>query len=278
MYIQQLLNQTSIQLTSISTTPLLDSEVLLAHVLGVSRAHLHTWPLNPVLKPELQTFYELVQRRKQGEPVAYLLGFKEFWSLSLEVNQNVLIPRPETELLVEIILNQFPREQLCTVADLGTGSGAIALALAKENPQWEIWAIDNCCQALVLAKENAKHLAIQNVNFQLSDWCEKIPKNYFQIIVSNPPYIAEDDPHLLQPELAFEPKNALITAEFGYHDLQKIIFQAREYLLSDGLLLVEHGYNQAAKIREIFISAKYTSVVSVRDFGGNERVTMGRLQ
>jgi len=207
----------------------LETELLLAHVLQVSRTHLLAWP-DQILTPEQQQqFQQLLQRRLQGESIAHIVGEKEFWSLTLTVSPDTLIPRPETELLVETALEKLPANILQNIADLGTGSGAIALALAKERPHWQITATDIDSAALKIAQYNAKKLALKNITFHQGNWFKALPANrQFHAIISNPPYIAENDPHLDPASLAFEPKHALISDNNGLHDLYLIIAQAKK--------------------------------------------------
>lgn len=251
----------------------LDAEVLLAHVLQKDRSYLRAHDsdeLNPCQQEKFQT---LVQQRNQGIPLAYLIGHKEFWSLELLVTPDVLIPRPETELLVETVLEILPKNQQITVADLGTGSGAIALALAKERPQWEITAVDFSAKALEIAKKNAQQLNIMNINFIQSDWCTELPRKKYAAIISNPPYIANDDPHLLA--LRYEPQSALIAEANGLAAFSSIMQQAKSHLKKQGLLLFEHGYNQEKSIKELFEKYSYTAIANKRDLAGLPRVSYG---
>jgi release factor glutamine methyltransferase len=250
----------------------LDAEILLAHVLNVSRSYLYAWPEKMLSAAQEKIFFELIDRRINGEPVAYLIGHQEFWSLDFLVTQDVLIPRPETELLVEMIL-EIPAEQLA-VADLGAGSGAIALSIAHERPNWEVHATDASHAALQIAKKNAERLKIKNITFHDGDWLQALPSLLFDVIVSNPPYIAANDAHLLQ--LTYEPQSALISGPDGLEDIRKIIRDAGRYLKSDGYLMLEHGYDQADEIRKLFETAGYKNVFSIRDLSGNERVTYGK--
>lgn len=255
----------------------LESEVLLAHVLNVSRTYLHTWPEKKLAAVQEKDFQVLIAKRQAGEPIAYITGHREFWSLDLCVTPDVLIPRHETELLVELILEKIPppaHSEPILIADLGTGSGAIALAIASARPDWFIHASDFSAAALKIAEMNAKRLKLLNVIFHQGKWCEALPDLKFHAIVSNPPYIAEDDDHLTQGDLRFEPATALVSAENGLNDLKQIIFQAKNYLQNNGLLLLEHGFLQAENVTSIFKKAGYTDINTYKDLAGCDRVTI----
>ncbi len=256
----------------------LDAELLLAHVLDVSRANGGARD-ERVLTPEEQGDFErLLERRLAGEPLAYLTGTREFWSLELEVTRDVLVPRPETELLVEWGLS-FPRTRESSILDLGTGSGAIALAIASELPQARVLASDISAAALAVARRNAARLAITNVEFIESDLYKRLDSRFrgndgFELIVSNPPYVAEGDPHLA--ELKFEPSIALTSGADGLAALRAIVAGARQHLRAGGWLLVEHGATQAAAVRELFARAGFARVETRRDLAGHERATGGQ--
>lgn len=254
---------------------LLDAQVLLAHVLGKNRAYLHAESEAELTLAQQQAFNTLVQRRADGEPIAYLTGIKEFWSLTLHVTPDVLIPRPETELLVELILSKLPAISVLKVADLGTGSGAIALALASERPAWQITAVDQSAAALAVAHDNADRLALANVEFVLSDWCQQLPAQQYAAIVANPPYIAAGDPHLAA--LHYEPQTALVAAEQGLADIATIAAQARNYLLPQGILALEHGAEQGTAVRELLGAEGYRVDQTYRDLQGLDRVTLAWL-
>lgn len=252
--------------------PGLDAEILLSHVLNESRLYLYTYPEELISESMKKKFEEFVLRRKSGEPAAYITGRREFWSLDLTVSSDVLIPRPETELLVELALKLGNPK--CRLADLGTGSGAVALAISKEKPNWEIYATDKSEKALALARLNAERLNLTGVNFHQGHWCQALPPLQFDLIVSNPPYIAAEDPHL--QELTYEPRSALIADNQGLKDIAEIIYSAKGVLRTQGWLLIEHGFNQAEKVGSYFADAGYEEITHYRDLSGLERVTAGR--
>lgn len=254
----------------------LDAEILLAHVLNKNRAYLFAHPEALVPPEQLDLYNKLIVKRAEGMPIAYLTGYRDFWSLNLKVNEHTLIPRHETELLVELILDLIPDRSNTTILDMGTGSGAIALAIAKERPDWDIIACDFSKEALKIAQENALRLKITNVIFHHSDWFKALPKKQYHAIISNPPYISERDPHLNQGDIRFEPLTALASGQDGLADLQYIIEHGFEYLLPDGLLLLEHGYNQKNQLRAILDKSGYKSVNCWQDIQGNDRVSGGR--
>jgi release factor glutamine methyltransferase len=256
-----------------SETPELDAELLLAKILNCSRTTLHTWPDRELSEQEYQRFQQLCDERRAGKPVAYLLGTQPFWKFNLRVTPDVLIPRADTEILIEKILLLFGLEKI-KVLDLGTGSGAIALALAYERPQWEIIATDKSVAALEIAAENARNLSIKNIQWLHSDWFAEVQDKKFNLIVSNPPYIAPNDPHL--QALQFEPATALIAEKNGLQDLEQIIAQAQDFLLPQGYLIVEHGYQQADKVQEMMKNFGFSAINTYNDLGGNERVTLGK--
>lgn len=252
---------------------LFDAQLLLAHVLGKPRSWLYAWPDHVLAASELEHFHALIERRAGGEPVAYLTGKREFWTFELQVNPAVLIPRPETELLVELAL-QLGKEQPGPVADLGTGSGAIALALALERPDWQIHATEVSEAALQVAVANVRQSGLANVQLHAGSWCAPLPADGYRLIVSNPPYIDANDPHLAA--LASEPRTALVAAEQGLADLRTIAGEARSKLAIGGWLLLEHGWQQGAAVRELLTAAGYGLVATRQDHGGRDRVTLGR--
>ncbi len=275
MIIRDLLKRAQISLAS--ETAALDCELLLCHCLGKDRTYIYTWPEREVGSAIENTFHELVERRASGEPIAYLIGQREFWSLPLRVNNSTLIPRPDTERLVEVAL-ALPLQKNAHVLDLGTGTGAIALALANENPYWQVLGVDFTEEAVQLAQENTRDLKINNAQFLQSNWFENIPAQRFDLIVSNPPYIAENDPHLVQGDVRFEPRRALVAAHNGLAAITEIANAAPNYLRADGWLLFEHGYEQAPAVRTLLSQLSYHDISTWNDFGGNERVTGGRVR
>ncbi len=265
-------------LEPVSDTPRLDIEVLLCHVLDKARSYLYAWPEHQLQAQQLAKFESLLNRRVGGEPIAYLTGEKEFWSLSLAVNATTLIPRPETELLVETALkvtNQTDADHKVRVLDLGTGTGAIALALASERPHWQILAVDNLPEAVALAESNRARLGFEHVRVSQSDWFSNIDGDRkFGLILSNPPYIAPNDPHLEKGDVRFEPHSALVAQEAGFADIEKIITRAVSFLAEDGWILIEHGSDQGEGVRSR-LKAHYSDVVTWCDMAGLERVSGG---
>lgn len=254
----------------------LEAELLLAHVLGRARAWLFAWPEFEPDAAQCAGYERLIDARVRGEPIAYLTGRREFWSLDLAVTPAVLIPRAETELLVELALARIPSEQEAAVADLGTGSGAIALALASERPQARVLATDASAAALAVARGNARRLGIANIAFAQGDWCAALGTACFDLIVSNPPYIEAGDAHLAQGDLRFEPPAALASGADGLDAIRRIAAEARAHLRGDGWLLLEHGHAQGEAVRGVLLANGYAGVATVRDVEGRERVTAGR--
>ncbi len=263
------------QLQPVSVSAVLDAEVLLADLLHVSRGHLHAWPQRELTAEQQEKFSAGVMRCVQGEPIAYVTGHREFWSLDLLVTPATLIPRPETELLVECVLNTFHDHDTHKIADLGTGSGAIALAIATERPQWQVHATDVSEAALAVAHQNAMRLQLMNVSFHQGDWCAALPTRGFDAIVSNPPYIALEDERVEQRVKLAEPHGALFSGEDGLDAIRQIISHAKNFLKSGGYLFIEHGCGQAAMVRCLFEKAGYTKVDLHKDLAGLERVTRG---
>ena len=262
------------QLASTSESAHVDAEALLVHCLNKSRSFLYTWPEKTLTVEQFKNFQQMIKKRQQGMPVAHIIGEREFWSLPFIVNESTLIPRPDTEILVETALNLDVRFN-ARVLDLGTGTGAIALSLAHEKPKWRITAIDKVPEAVALAKANRANLNLQQVEILQSDWFSAVKDRDFDLIVSNPPYIDEQDEHLHMGDVRFEPQSALTAADEGYADLYHIADKAREHLLPGGFLLLEHGYQQAIKVRQKLIDLGYKDVATVRDFGSNDRCTIG---
>ncbi|MEH6639316.1 MAG: peptide chain release factor N(5)-glutamine methyltransferase [Porticoccaceae bacterium] len=267
-------------LEPVSDTPRLDAEVLLCYVLDKPRSYLYAWPEYVLEQQAFAQFKDLFARRVAGEPIAHLSGQKEFWSLSLDVNASTLIPRPETELLVETALNLFDKSNLdsdAQVLDLGTGTGAIALALASERPNWNVLAVDSSADAVKLAESNRTRLDFDNVQIDQSDWFENVNADRrFDLIVSNPPYIAPDDRHLSEGDVRFEPRSALVANDAGFADIETIILNAGEFLVRGGWLLLEHGSEQGEGVREL-LKAHLDDVTTWRDVAGLERVSGGRV-
>jgi release factor glutamine methyltransferase len=253
-----------------------DAEALMAHVLGRSTGWLFAHGDETLLPDDAQGFAELLRRRRAGEPVAYLVGRRGFWRFDVQVSPATLIPRPETELLVELALERMPADRDLAVADLGTGSGVIALALAMERPRARIVAVDASSQALDVARCNAQALAVTNVSFSEGDWFAPIADEHFDLIVSNPPYIAEDDPHLGQGDLRHEPRQALASGPQGLDAIRVIAGDAPRHLQPGGWLLVEHGWEQGAAVRDAFATAGLVEVRTVQDLERRDRVTLGR--
>ena len=256
----------------------IDAQVVLAHVLGRDRGWLVAHPEAPLTREQADAFFGLAKRRRDGEPVAYLTGTREFWGLSLRVSPAVLVPRPETETLVEAALARLPADRDLRVLDLGTGSGAIALALAHERPRARVTATDIAADALALAQDNALRLGVANVEFLRSDWYAALGDQAFDAIVANPPYVAGGDPHLVDGDLRFEPVAALTPGGDGLAALRIIVAGAAQRLLPGGYLLVEHGFDQSNAVRELFIAAAFDDVRAYRDLAGIHRVVAGRLR
>jgi release factor glutamine methyltransferase len=262
-----------------SDTALLDCELLLGHCLNKNRSYLKAFG-EVVVDPTVEGQYEiLLQRRKQGEPIAYLIGYQGFWTLDLEVAPSTLIPRPETELLVEQVLHYLADKQeiAIEVLDLGTGTGAIALALASECPQWVITGTDIRPEAIALAKRNQQrnNLAHNKLQFIQSDWFEAVADSTYDLVVSNPPYIDAEDPHLNQGDVRYEPQTALVADQHGLADLNLIVLQSVNHLSPNGWLMLEHGYNQGEAVRSLLMAADFESVVTKKDLSGNDRVSLG---
>ena len=253
----------------------IEVQCLLQKILNVSHAYLLAYPERCLTDSELDCYEALLQRRLQGEPIAYILGEREFFGLMFNVTPATLIPRADTELLVEQALQHIPLREHYDVLDLGTGSGAIALSIAHSRPKIKIVAVDASAEALIIAYKNAQRLCISNTTFIQSDWFSELNTQRFNLIVSNPPYIASEDPHLKMGDLRFEPASALSSGEDGLNDIRTILTQATDYLLSDGWLLLEHGYNQAAQVRELMKQMRFKQVFSACDLAGIERVTGG---
>ena len=246
----------------------------MAHVLESTRSFLYANPELELPRNRSETFKKLIKQRALGQPIAYLTGSSEFWSLPLRVSPAVLIPRPETELLVETALEKVPSEADWRIADLGTGSGAIALALASERKKCEIHATDISLAAIKLARENASQLGLGRVQFHCGSWNEPL-QGKFHLIISNPPYIDADDPHLKQGDLRFEPRQALTPGDDGLQAIQQISRLAQPMLVDGGWLMFEHGWDQGPATREIMQDAGFINIETRQDLQGHDRVTVG---
>jgi release factor glutamine methyltransferase len=272
--IRQLLEQ-AIRLLATDSARL-DAEVLLAQALGKARSHLHAWPEKVISEQQQQNFQQLLQARIKGEPVAYLTGQREFWSLPLTVTPDTLIPRPETETLVALALELIPADNSVQVADLGTGSGAIALAIARERPCCHVLATDISAAAIEAATANTQRLGVNNVEFRCGDWCKPLSDKHYDVIVSNPPYIRDTDPHLQQGDVRFEPRSALAAGPQGMDDLVKIAHCAGQHLRTDGWLVMEHGYDQGDRVTQLLMDCGYRNVTDHPDDAGVSRVIVGQ--
>lgn len=251
----------------------LDVEILLADAIDKNRTWLKTWPEYLLSEDQISRFEDFVSRRRQGEPTAYIIGQQEFWSLTFKVTRDTLIPRPETEMLVEQALQRIPEKEHFNVADLGTGSGAIALAIASERPQATVWALDMSEPALTVAEANAQSNKIDNVAFEQGSWLSDWQHGLLDMIVSNPPYVAPNDPHLA--DLVYEPVTALVAEDKGLSDIRQITQQAADHLKLGGYLLFEHGYDQGQAVREILQQAGFEQIETIKDYAGQDRVTLG---
>jgi len=274
MEFQHWLRQAASELSA-SESPKRDAEILLEFVTGNARTYLLAFGETQLSAEQAAQLATLLARRKTGEPVAHLVGEREFWSLPLYVSPATLIPRPDTECLVEQALSRLPA-QACRILDLGTGTGAIALALASERPDCEVTAVDVMPDAVALAQRNVARLGFPNVTVLQSSWFSALDNRTFGMIVSNPPYIDEHDPHLTQGDVRFEPLTALVAANEGLADIVHIVTTSRQHLLPGGWLLVEHGWTQGDAVRDVFIAAGYRAVETCRDYGGNDRLTLGQ--
>lgn len=273
--VQVLLNTAIQALNNTSESPRADAELLLAHCVGKSRTWLRTWSDKTLDGGIIAAFQTLLAERLRGVPIAHLIGYREFWTLNLKVTPDTLIPRPETELLVETALT-LPPTTAVNVLDLGTGTGAIALSLASERPAWQVTAVDVSAAALAVAQENAQNNGIHNVHFQPSDWFTALPAQRFAMIVSNPPYIEAADPHLQQGDVRFEPLSALASGSDGLDDIRHLIHHAPDWLEQNGWLLLEHGYNQGQAVTALLHERGFQNVRCLLDLAGNERLSLGQ--
>ena len=257
-------------LQTVSNTAKLDAELILAEAINQRRDYLYSYPNETISNQAYALLQDYLARRQQGEPLAYITGHQEFWSLDLYVSKNTLIPRPETEHLVEWLLEHLPTEPLC-IADLGTGSGAIAIALAHERPQWTIHATDCCAKALRVAKRNADRHALDNIEFYWGSWCDALPPQKYAAIVSNPPYIAAADPHLQQ--LKNEPQHALVSGDDGLHAITSLANSIGDYLQDEGIFIFEHGHDQAADIIALLDALPFHVIRTHQDMAKQDRFT-----
>jgi len=257
-------------------SPRRDAEILLGYCLGRPRVWLYTWPEQEVAPDRCRSYAGLIERRRRGEPVAYLTGTREFWSLRLKVTDATLIPRPETETLVAWAL-ELDVPSRAGVLDLGTGSGAIALAVAGERPDWRVEAVDRCGAALAVARDNAARAGLARVQFRISDWYGALGTRRFDLLLSNPPYVDGDDSHLDRAELRYEPRGALVAADAGLSELRRVVEGASQHLHPGGWLLLEHGFEQGAAVRGLLAGAGFAAVGTRRDLSGHERVSAGQL-
>ena len=263
-------------LEAVSGTARLDAEILLAQALGWSRTRLLAHPGASLDPARARRFEALVERRRGGEPIAYITGRREFWSLEFAVTPDTLIPRPETEHLVEAALGVVPPDDAATVADVGTGAGAVAVALARERPRSSVLGSDRSPAAVAVARANAARLDAGNVSFIVADACAALAQGRWTVIVSNPPYVAEGDPHLAAGDLRFEPREALVSGPRGLAMLETLARQGPARLAHGGWLVVEHGRDQGPAVRVLLAGAGLGAIRTIRDFAGHERVTLGR--
>lgn len=273
--VRQLLADATRRLEASSPSPRVDADELLQHALDRDRSWLRLHEEDAVDSDAGARFERLVLRRLRGEPVAYLTGARGFWSLELAVGPATLIPRPDTELIVEWALELLPRGVHSSALDLGTGSGAIALALKKERSRCVVTAVERSHEALAVARGNGQRLGL-GVRFVEGDWFSTLAGERFDVIVANPPYIAADDPHLAQGDLRFEPASALVAGPDGLDDLRRIVAEAPPHLYRDGWLLLEHGHDQGPAVRGLLLEEGFAEVATRRDYGGNDRITGGR--
>ena len=275
MQIQQWLKQANIELKSSSPSPDYDCQIILECILDRPASYLKTWPEKELTDQQRQQANHWLERRKQGEPIAYIIGFREFWTLRLACNRSTLIPRADTECLVEYVLEQYAETNQLSLLDLGTGTGAIALSLKSEQPHWQVFAMDYHFAACQLAQSNNVQQPQQVAIFN-GDWLSAIQPSSLDIIISNPPYIESDDPHLSRGDLRFEPSSALTAGTDGLKDIITICQQSFSCLKDGGELIIEHGYNQKHAVQAIFKQFNYSSINTLQDYAGNDRFTVGK--
>lgn len=272
MQIIEALNSAASQFDSDSAR--LDAELLLCEVLSCNRTYLFTWPDKALADESLSLFESLVERRAKGEPIAHILGFRQFWTLDLAVTPDTLIPRPDTELLVELALDLMPKSPK-TVLDLGTGTGAIGLSIASERSDWHVFLLDRFIGAAQLAERNRQAHNITNASILCGSWADAIAAESVDMIVSNPPYIDQNDPHLAEGDVRFEPHTALVADNNGLADIETITEQAKTRLKAGGVLLFEHGFEQAEAVQAILRNNGFERVTSHKDLAGQPRATLG---
>lgn len=265
------------QLRPCSDSARLDADLILSFALDIPRTRFITQADIPVSDAKADQIQTMIDKRKQGQPVAYITGSKGFWDLELIVNEHTLIPRPETELLIEFALAIFPADKDVHAIDLGTGTGAIAIAIAKARPDWQMVACDKSEQALIVATRNAENYQLNNIELVQSDWFSGIDRRYsFDLIISNPPYVADEDPHLSQGDVRFEPRSALRSGLDGLDDIREIVKTGKDYLKEHGWLIVEHGYDQGEAVKAIFAEHDYAVIQQGMDLIGHTRATYGQ--
>ncbi|HLB55972.1 MAG TPA: peptide chain release factor N(5)-glutamine methyltransferase [Coxiellaceae bacterium] len=264
------------KLSSISDSPQLDTELLFIRALKKTRTELLLCDHNELSEKNKKEIDDLIARRIKGEPIAYLLGTQPFWTMDLIVTADTLIPRPETECLVEWVLKNFKGKESIVAADLGAGTGAIAIALALENKNWKIDATDESFEALAVAKRNADKYAAKNISFYQGDWCSALPQKKYDVIISNPPYIAENDIHL--EKLSFEPQSALVSGKNGLDAIEKIVSCAKDFLNENSFLVIEHGFDQAEAVCNIFKKNDFVEIKNHRDLADVPRFVTGKTQ
>lgn len=274
--IQFILIRATKTLTPLSETAALDAEVLLGLAINKDRAYLRAWPEHALTEEQQTAFEGYLAQRQQGVPLAYITGYREFWSREFAVDAHVLIPRHDTELVIELCLKRIPLHTTLKAIDLGTGSGIIAVTLAAERPKLEVFACDKSRKALDIAKLNATTHHVSRIKFYESDWFEGLPENHYDFIISNPPYIANDDEHLHRGDCRFEPQSALVSSKQGLHDIEHIITEALKYLNPQGHLIIEHGYNQKSSVNALFQQLGYQHIETFLDLSGQPRVTCGQ--
>lgn len=275
--IRQYVEDGTVILTGVSESPRLDAELLMGLVLRKPRSFLHAWPAHRLSVPQAEVYETLLRRRYSGEPIAYMTGIREFWSMPLQVTPQVLIPRPETELLVEKALARLPVDEELRVLDLGTGSGNVSLAIARERPRVSLVGVDISAAALEVARRNAKTQKLDNIEFRESNWFDAVRGEKFSIVLGNPPYVASNDPHLDRGDARFEPRLALDAGEGGMNCFRAIIDRAHNYIVRQGWLLLEHGPTQHMPLRRLLEAQHYYDITVHKDAAGRDRVTECRF-